>query len=67
MKRLFIPKFYHDGKDANFLRDFKYVGEKDKIDEKHFSEITEFDRKLYEYTSDPNNTSNIRIQTKTMD
>ena len=65
--RLFVPKFYHDRKDTNFLKNLKYVGEKAKIDEKDFSEITEFGRKLYEYNSDPNHTPNIGISTKTMD
>ena len=65
--RLFVPKFYHDRKDTNFLKNLKYVGEKAKIDEKDFSEITEFGRKLYEYNSDLNHTSNIGLSTKTMD
>ena len=50
-----------------FKETLNMLAKKDKIDEKNFSEITEFGRKLYEYNSDSNNTSNIRIQTKTMD
>ena len=33
----------------------------------NFQKSLEFGRKLYEYNSDPNNTSNTSIQTKTMD
>ena len=64
--RLFVPKFYHDRNDTNFLQGLKYVGEKNKIDEKNFSEIAEFGRKLYEYYKDPKNTSNLGIQTNTL-
>ena len=67
MHRLFAPKFYHDRNDTYFLKGLKYVGEKDKIDERNFSEIAEFGRKLYEYNKDPKNTSNLGIQTKTLD
>lgn len=49
VKRLFLPKFYHDRKDTNFIKNLKYIGEKDKIDEVYFSEIKEFGRKLSEY------------------
>ena len=65
--RLFVPKFYHDRNESNFLKGLKYVGEKDTIDEKYFSVIKEFGRKLYEYNKDPKNTSNIAIQTKSLD
>ena len=47
--RLFVPKFYHDRSDWNFLKGFKYVGEKSTIDEKYFSETGKFGRKLHEY------------------
>ena len=53
--RLFVPKFYHDRNESNFLKGLKYVGQKDRIDEKYFSVIKEFGRKLYEYNTDPKN------------
>ena len=36
IQRLFVPKFYHDRKDKNVLKDLKYIGEKKEIDEKYF-------------------------------
>ena len=36
-------------KNLNFLKNLKYVGEKNKIDKTSFSEIPEFGRKWYEY------------------
>ena len=47
INKLFVPKFYHDRKNSNFKKNFKYIGEKNKIDD--FSEISESGRKLYEY------------------
>lgn len=35
--RLFVPKFYCENKNI-ILRDLVYVGEKQKIDERNFSE-----------------------------
>ena len=67
VKRIFVPKFYRDRKNTNFLNNLKYVGKKDKIDERDFSEINESSRKLYEYNNDPTHTSNLAITTKTMD
>ena len=32
VERLLVPKFYHDRKNTNYLKNLKYVGEKDKID-----------------------------------
>ena len=49
MNRIFAPKFYHDRKDTNFLKDLNYVGEKKEIDEINFSELHLLGRKLYEY------------------
>ena len=49
INRLFVSKFYHDRKNSNFLKNLKYIGEKNKIDKTGFSEIPEFGRKLYEY------------------
>ena len=38
IKRLFVPRLYHDRKDKNFLKNLKYIGEKKEINEKYFSE-----------------------------
>ena len=46
---LFAPKFYHDRRNTNFLKDLKYIGEKNIINEKGFCVFTEIDRRLYEY------------------
>ena len=64
--RLFVPKFYHDRSHSNFLKGFKYVGEKSAIDEKYFSETGEFGRKLHEYNKG-SDTSKKRFQTNTID
>lgn len=32
IERLFVPKFFHDRSDKNFLKSLKFVGEYDKID-----------------------------------
>ena len=37
-QRLFVPRFYHDRRNINFLRELKFKGEKKEIDEKYFSE-----------------------------
>lgn len=48
--RWFVPKFYHNRKEKNFLKGLKYVGEKTEIDENGFSEFpSTLGRKLYEY------------------
>ena len=52
--RLFVPKFYHDRKDTNFLKGLQFVGEKSDIDEFGFSEFSPIlGRKLYEYRLEP--------------
>ena len=33
IQRVFVPRFYHDRKDTNFLKGLIYVGEKTEIDE----------------------------------
>ena len=38
VQRLFVPRFYHDRRNINFLRELKFKGEKKEIDEKYFSE-----------------------------
>ena len=47
--RLFVPRFYHDRGNTNFLKDLKYIGEKNIINKNGFCEFTEIGRKLYEY------------------
>ena len=37
-QRLFVPRFYHDRRNINFLRELKFKGEKKEIDEKYFTE-----------------------------
>ena len=56
--RLFVPKFYHDRSDKNFLKGLLSVGEKREIDENFFSEIPLLGRKLYEYRIWNNNIVN---------
>ena len=53
--RLFVPKFYHDRKDKNFLKELVFVGKKKEIIEKNFFEAPLLGRKLYEYRFDKNN------------
>ena len=66
--RLFVPKLNHNRSDSDFLKGLKYVGENSTIDEKYFSEIGEFGKKLYEYNkgSEPSN-ANASFQTNTLD
>ena len=52
VKRLFVPRFYHDRRNINFLRELKIKSEKKEIDEIGFSEEKLFGRKLYEYASE---------------
>ena len=51
---LFVPKFYHEKRSQNFLKTLNYIGERDSIDDKGYSEFPdEFGIKLYEYQKDP--------------
>ena len=36
IQRLFVPKFYNNRKDTNFLKGLIYISEKKEIDEKYF-------------------------------
>lgn len=67
IRRLFITKFYHDRKDWNFLKGLIYIGEKKEIDEKYFSEVLLFGRKLYEYQIDRHNKKPLRFTNKETD
>lgn len=68
-QRLFVPKFYHDRRDKNFLKGLIYVGEKAEIDEKYFQEAKEeiLGRKLYEYQINRNNKRPTTINPKDID
>ena len=56
IQRLFVPKFYHDRRDKNFLKNLICIEEKIEIDEKGFVEKgTSLVRRLYEYQIDKNN------------
>ena len=44
--RLFVPRFYHDRRNTNFLKYLKYIGEKNIINEKGFCDFNEIGRKL---------------------
>ena len=54
VQRLFVPRFYHDRRNINFLRELKFKGEKKEIDIKGFSEEKLLGRKLYKYASEGN-------------
>ena len=49
MQRLFVPRFYHDRKNTNFIRSLKFVGEKKEI-----NDASIFGGKLYEYSRNSN-------------
>ena len=59
--KLFVPNFYHNRKHNNFFKNLKFVEEMDKIDQDDFTEVEEFDRKLYEYDKDPSNLEKINL------
>ena len=49
INRLFIPRFYHDRRNVNFLKGLVYIGTKREIDERNFSEILLLGRRIFEY------------------
>ena len=68
IQRLFVPKFYHNRRDKNFLKDLIYIGEKKEIDEKYFYEDgTSLGRRLYEYQIDKNNKRSLNIHPRDLD
>ena len=68
IQRLFIPKFYHDRKNTNFLKNLIYFGEKQEIDEKYFYENgTSLGRKLYEYRINRNKIRPLNIHPRDLD
>ena len=58
-QRIFIPKYYHDRRRTNFLKDLRFAGEKPELDEIYFQENQILRRKLYEYVQSNNNTFNL--------
>ena len=68
IQRLFVPKFYHNRRDKNFLKNLIYIGEKKEIDEKYFHEEgTSLGRRLYEYQIDKNNKRPLNIHLRDLD
>ena len=58
-QRIFVPKYYHDRRKTNFLKNLKLVGEKPEINENYFRENERLGRKLYEYIQSNNKTFNL--------
>ena len=54
-----MPKYYHDRRRTNFLKNLKFVSEKPEINENYFRENEILGRKLYEYVQSNNNTFNL--------
>ena len=48
IQRLLVPRFFHDRRQTNFLKDLIFIGEKTNID-LQFSKFKAIGRKLYEY------------------
>ena len=68
IQRLFVPKFYHDRRDTNFLKGLIYIGEKQEIDGKYFYENeTSLIRKLYEYRINRNKKRPLNIHPRDLD
>ena len=51
IQKLFVPRFYHDRRQTNFLKDMRFVGEYPKINESSFCKFKSSGRRLYEYKS----------------
>ena len=49
IQKLFVPRFYHDRRQTNFLKDMRFVGEYPKINESSFCKFKSIGRRLYEY------------------
>ena len=37
-QRIFVPKYYHDRRRTNFLKNLRFVGEKLELDKRYFQE-----------------------------
>ena len=49
IQKLFAPRFYHDRRQTNFLKDMRFVGGHLKINEPQFCRFKSIGRRLYEY------------------
>ena len=49
IQKLFVPRFYHDRRQTNFLKDMRFVGGHLKINEPQFCRFKSIGRRLYEY------------------
>ena len=58
-QRIFVPKYYHDRRRTNFLKNLRFVGEKPELDERYFQENQILGRKLYEYVQSNNSMFNL--------
>ena len=67
IQKLFVPEFYHDRKDTNFLKGLIYIGEKKETDERYFFEGPLLGRKLYEYQINRNNKKPLNIHPRDLD
>ena len=67
IQRLFVPEFYHDRKNTNFLKGLTYIGKKKETDERYFFEGPLLGRKLYEYQINRNNKRPLNIHPRDLD
>ena len=49
IQNLFVPRFYHDRRQTNFLKDMRFVGVYPKINKSSFCKFKSIGRRLYEY------------------
>ena len=58
---MFVPRFYYDRRNTNFLKNLKLVGVNKEIDEKHFNLSSALGRKSYEFQKKDNSVLNYPI------
>ena len=58
-QRNFVPKYYHNRRRTNFLKNLRYVGEKPELDKTYFQKNQILGRKLYEYVQSNNSMFNL--------
>ena len=46
IQKLFVPRFYHDRRQTNFIKDMRFVGEYPKINELQFCKFKSIGRRL---------------------
>ena len=61
IQRILVPRFFHDRRQTNVLKDLIFIGEKTNIDSQ-FSKFKAIGRKLYEYRAPNQSTSEYRPQ-----